>query len=98
MNGGLQKMFGDQSSSIEAQKSMDTRFSPGSQNAVLVESVVGGGEGYDDPSRLKRDGQVVDAAAAECGAASVDHCYLRVCGKALASEQHISLPSTQLPL
>ena len=91
-------MFGDQSGFIEAQKSMDTRFSPGPQNAVLVQLVAGGEEEPEYPSRLKRDGQVVDAAAAECGAASVDHCYLRVCGKALASEQHISLPSTQLPL
>ena len=38
-------IFGDQSSSIEAQKSIDSRFSPGPQNAALVQLVAGGGEG-----------------------------------------------------
>ena len=65
-------MFGDQSSSIEAQKSIDSRFSPGSQNAVLVQLVAGGDEGPGYPSRLKWDGPAVDAAAAECEAAFVD--------------------------
>src|SRR6516225_7651923 len=74
---------------------METDASPGSQNAGLVESVLGAVEG---PTRLRWGGQGVDVAAAESGAASVDRCYLRVCGKALASDRRILFPSSQLPL
>ena len=79
----------------EAQRSIDTDTSPGSQNAGLVESVLGGVEG---PTSLTKGGQGVDLAAAESGAASVDRCYLRVCGKALASDRRILFRSSQLPL
>src|SRR5262249_52545391 len=50
------------------------------------------------PTRLRRGGQGVNVAAAESGAASVDRCYLRVRGKALASERRILFRSSQLPL
>ena len=89
---------------------MDTDTSPGSQNAGLVESVLGGVEAQDaglvesvlgrveGPTRLRRGGQGVDVAAVESGAASVDRCYLRGHGKALASERRILFRSSQLPL
>src|SRR6516165_2008812 len=76
-------------------RSIDTDASPGSQNAGLVESVLGGVEG---PTRLRWGGQGVDVAAVESGAASVGRCYLRVCGKALASDRRILFRSSQLPL
>jgi len=55
---------------------MDTRFSLGPQNAVLVESVAGEVEGREYPCRKNRqDGQGVGVAAAESGAASETHGY-----------------------
>src|SRR5260221_14747993 len=89
---------------------MDTDTSPGSQNAGLVESVLGGVEaqdaglvesvlgGVEGPTRLRRGGQGVDVAATESGAASVDRCYLRVRGKAFANDRHILFRSSRLPL
>src|SRR5258707_6767924 len=89
---------------------MDTDTSPGSQNAGLVESVLGGVEaqnaglvesvlgGVEGPTRLRRGGQGVDVAAAESGAASVDRCYLRVRGKGLAGDRHRGFLRSQLPL
>src|SRR5258708_40119587 len=89
---------------------MDTDTSPGSQNAGLVESVLGGVEaqnaglvesvpgGVEGPTRLRRGGQGGDGAAAEPGAASVDRSYLRLRGKGLASNRHIVFRRSHLPL